>query len=154
SVNLVARYLYGATAPGLAVEGDIDVTPATALAAFPGFRFGLTDETVEPERNSLELDAKTDEEGKATFDVTLPELKATTRLYDANLIVRLADTNGRTVERTLKLPVESDGPRIGIRPLFNADSGIDENSEARFEVIDVSPAGQRIAEKGLTWKLE
>ena len=154
SIDLVAKYLYGATAPGLSVEGDIEVSPVTALATFPGFRFGLADETVEAERNSLELDAKTDEDGKASFDVSLPELKSATRLFEATLIIRLADTNGRTVERTLKLPVKSDGMKIGIRPLFNADTGMDENAEARFEVVAVSPDGQRVAEKGLTWKLE
>jgi len=65
SIKLLAHYLYGATAPGLAVEGDIDVTPVTTLTAFPGFSFGLNDETVEPVRTPLEVDAKTDDDGKA-----------------------------------------------------------------------------------------
>jgi len=154
SISLVAKYLYGATAPGLAVEGDIDVSPVTTLAAFPGFTFGLVDETVEPVRTPLELDAKTDDDGKATFDVSVPELKSSTRQFEANLIIRLADTNGRTVERTLKLPVKSDGARIGIRPLFDVSQGVDENATPQFEVIAVSPDGARIAAKGLTWKLE
>ena len=154
SIDLVAKYLYGATAPGLKVEGDLEVSPVTALATFPGFSFGLADETVEPERNSLELDAETDDDGKASFAVSLPELKSATRLFEATLIIRLADTNGRTVERTLKLPVKSDGMKIGVRPLFDADDGIDEGADARFEVVAVSPDGQRVAEKGLNWKLE
>ncbi|MBN9011053.1 MAG: hypothetical protein J0H63_13340, partial [Rhizobiales bacterium] len=154
SIDLDARYLYGATAPNLSVEGDIDVRPVSTLAAFPNFTFGLADDSAGPSRNPLDIDATTDEDGKASFDVSLPELPASTRPFQAKLIIRLADTNGRSVERTLSLPVKSAGALIGIHPLFDAAKGVDEGSNARFEVIDVAPDGTRVAASGLAWKLE
>jgi len=154
SIDLEAKYLYGATAPDLSVEGDIDVRPVSTLAALPNFTFGLADDAAGPSRNPLDIGATTDEEGKASFDVSLPELPVSTRPFQAKLIIRLADTNGRSVERTLSLPVKPAGTLIGIHPLFDAANGVDEGSNARFEVIAVAPDGSRTAASGLTWKLE
>jgi uncharacterized protein YfaS (alpha-2-macroglobulin family) len=82
----------------------------------------------------------------------VPEPPTSTRPYQADLIVRLADTNGRAVERTLTLPVARSAPLIGIKPLFDGD--IDEGSMARFDAIMVAPDGTRMAEPGVPWKLE
>ena len=40
-IALEGRYLYGAPAAGLRIEGDIRVVPARKLPAQPGFVFGL-----------------------------------------------------------------------------------------------------------------
>ena len=41
------RYLYGAPAAGLELEGEVVVAPAAERAGFAGYRFGLSDEQVE-----------------------------------------------------------------------------------------------------------
>jgi len=153
TINLEARYLYGATAPGLSIDGDIDVKPTDRLDGFPGYAFGLTEEQVEPVRQPIDLAATTDEAGKATLDVGLPELPVSTHPLDARIIVRLADTNGRAVERTLALPVKPATPLIGIKPQFDGNE-VDEDTTPAFNVILVSPDGERIAGSGLTWKLD
>ena len=67
-------------------------------------------------------------------------------------MIRVADTNGRAVERTLERPIAPKAPMIGIKPLFDGD--LDEGANARFNAILVAPDGTRMAKAGLTWKLE
>ncbi len=154
TIQLEARYLYGAPAPGLSVEGDIDVRPAAGLDGFNGYTFGLADDEVEPVRRPIDLAETTDEAGKATLSVGLPEdLPISTHPLDAKVIVRLADTNGRAVERTLELPVKPATALIGIKPQFEGDE-VEEDTTAGFNVVLVSPAGEQIAATGLTWTLD
>ncbi|HET7717318.1 MAG TPA: MG2 domain-containing protein, partial [Bauldia sp.] len=152
-IDLTARYLYGATAPGLSIDGDIDIRPAETLAGFAGYHFGLAEEQIDPVREPIDLGAVTDEEGKATLEVGLPQLPVTTRPLQAQIIVRIADTNGRAVERRLTLPVTPEAPMIGIRPQFSNDE-VEEGAAANFDVILVGADGRRIAEPGLSWRLE
>ena len=151
-IDLSARYLYGAPAPDLPIEGDLDIKAVDSLAAFPGYTFGLKDDSVSPSRQPLDIAATTDKDGKATFDVSLPELPVTTHPLEADLLIRVADTNGRAVERTLQRPIQPTAPMIGVRPLFSGDLG--EGANARFQAIMVAPDGTRMAKAGVTWKLE
>ncbi len=151
-VDIEARYLYGATAPFLAVEGEIAVTPVSTLAAFAGYTFGRLDESMETIRQPIDAYAETDEQGLAQLEVSLPELPASTRLFTAQAIFSITDTNGRAVTRGLSLPVTAAGPRIGIRELFD-DGAAPEGGAAQFDLIAVSPAGERIAMPGVAWSL-
>lgn len=153
TVDLEARYLYGATAPGLSVDGDIDIRPVDTIDRFPGYTFGLAEDTVEPIRRPIDLAAVTDEEGRATLSIGLPDLPVSTHPFAARTIVRLTDTNGRAVERTLALPVTPETPLIGIKPQFEGDE-VEEGASAGFDVILVSSDGERIAGTGLTWTLD
>src|SRR5690606_18854774 len=56
-IDLTARYLYGATAPGLSIDGDIDIRAADGLPGFAGYRFGLSDDRFEPFRDPINLGA-------------------------------------------------------------------------------------------------
>ncbi|MFC6655847.1 MG2 domain-containing protein [Roseibium salinum] len=150
-VTLEAKFLYGSPASGQTLEGDIVVRPVRTLAAYPGYEFGLEDSEAYPERGSLPSGLKTDEDGRLTFEVTLPELPDTTLLYESELIARLVEAGGRYVERDLKLPVALDGPRIGVKPAF--DGGVDEGGPADFSVIVVGADGAEQDAFGLSWTL-
>ena len=152
SIDLSARYLYGAPAPDLPIEGDLDIKAVDSLDGFPGYVFGLKADAIEPSRQPLEIDAATDADGKATFDVSLPELPVTTHPLQAGLVIRVADTNGRAVERTLNRPIQPTAPMIGVKTLFSGD--LDEGANALFQAILIAPDGTRMAKTGLTWKLE
>src|SRR5690606_24249454 len=91
-------------------------------------------------------------EGKATFDVAVPAPPASSHPFTATLVVRLADSNGRAVERTLSRPVKTSAPMIGVRPLF--DGEVSEGAAANFEAILVGADGARAAKAGVTWRLE
>jgi len=152
-IELTARYLYGAKAIGLGVNGEIIATPTDTMKDYPGYRFGLADDPVETVRDSLGGGAITDEEGFAVLDATVPELPATTKLFDAKIVVRVTDTNGRAVERRLELPADAGGPHLGIKPQFDGGS-VAESSNAAFDLIAVGSDGQRIEAKGVAWSLE
>jgi uncharacterized protein YfaS (alpha-2-macroglobulin family) len=151
-IQLTAKYLYGATAIGLGVDGDIIATPTSTSADNPGFSFGLSDDPVESVRDSLGASAVTDDAGEANFDATVPTLPETTKLFNAEIVVRVTDTNGRAVERRLTLPANGNKPHIGIKPNF--DGSVSEGAAASFELIAIGPDGKRIDAKGATWQIE
>ncbi|WP_417666969.1 alpha-2-macroglobulin family protein [Roseibium sp.] len=150
-VSLTARFLYGSPASGQKLEGEIVASPTRELQDYPGFVFGLGDDTSYPRRDSLQSGLVTDNAGELAFDVRLPEVPDTTGLYKGELIARLVEAGGRYVERRLKLPVALEGPKIGIKPLF--DGGVDEGGPAAFSVVMLGKDGQPRAEEALTWML-
>ena len=152
-IEISAKYLYGATAPGLSVEADAVIRPVNGLTDFPGYTFGRVDDTIETTREPLGVIGTTDEAGNVTAELTLPEPQSTTRPLEAQIILRLVDTNGRPVERSLTRPVLAQTDRIGIKPRFERGDGLAEGSEASFDIIAVAPTREAIAKSGLNWTL-
>lgn len=152
SINVDGRYLYGAPASGLELEGEVALKATRTRPDFEGYVFGLADEESQEEsRTTLDALPVLDEEGKATFDVSLGDLPSTTQFLSANITVRMREAGGRAVERSLTLPVKSETPMIGIKPQFSGD--LAENSIGRFHVIGLSADGVKQPMSGLTWKL-
>ncbi|MCD2183085.1 alpha-2-macroglobulin family protein [Rhizobium sp. GN54] len=152
AIDVDGRYLYGAPAAGLEIEGDVALKPTRTSEAFKGYVFGLADEeAMEENRMPIEGLEPLDEDGKARFEVDIAERPATTQLLNADITLRMSEAGGRAVERALTLPVRPEGPMIGIRPA--SDGGVAENSTARFHVIVASPDGRRQEVSGLPWKL-
>jgi len=149
-ITAEARFLYGAPASNLDAEGEAIVSASDTIEAFPGYRFGLADEEFQTLREPQDGLA-TDAEGRLDFRPTLPGGMVSSRPLQAAINIRVIDTSGRPVERSLELPVEGDTPRLGIRPAF--DGEVEENSDAAFSVIAISPNGERIAASGLAWRL-
>ena len=145
-----ARWLYGAPAAAVDVEGTTRVQAADGLADWPGWRFGLYDDEVE-DRSEPIPGAETDADGRARIGVALPELVPTSRLRRADVSVRVLDGSGRPAERKLALPIDDRRPRIGIRALF--DGAVEQGGTARFEVIALGTDGRPIPAAGLTWTL-
>jgi len=153
NVDIAAKYLYGATAPGLAIEADALIRPINGIAAFPGYVFGRQDDTTESQYEPLGVVGTTDEAGNAVAEIVLPEPQATTKPLEARLNLRLVDSNGRTIQRSLTRPVLASGDRIGVRPGFGDSAGLGEGTDATFDVITIAPTGETVATSGLTWKL-
>jgi alpha-2-macroglobulin len=153
SIKLAGRYLYGPPAVGLAIEGEIAVKLSKGdLPGFAGYKFGLADEQVAPVRKPLEGLPVTDAEGKADIAVLLPALPKTSRPLEADVILKLRESGGRTIERTVTLPVDLKSPRVGIRPLFKGGQA-EEGEFARFEAIVAGADGKPVEAKGLKWEL-
>lgn len=151
-IGVDGRYLYGPPAAKLALEGDIVVRAAQHDKAHPGYVFGVSHKTIAPVRETLEISQKTDEKGHADLDIKLPKLPRTARPLSARLAIRLREDGGRTIERTLDLPVETAIARIGIKPAFEGKM-IDEGRQAGFEIISLDADGKRTAQANLTWSL-
>jgi uncharacterized protein YfaS (alpha-2-macroglobulin family) len=151
-VKVAGRYLYGAPAEGLSTEGEIVLSQTRSLVGFAGFEFGLADEEFENARISLDNLPPLDQRGEATVGIDLDDLPDTTQFLTANVTIRASESGGRAVERSVELKVAAEGPRIGIKPLFE-DHQVAENSQAAFQVIAVDSAGSRIAMPGASWSL-
>jgi len=152
TVSADGRYLYGAPAAGLTLEGEVVIRPTTSHPDFDRYSFGLADEEgIEDMRLPLEgLDAL-DDDGLANIDVSLTDLPSTTRLLNADVVLRLREGGGRAVERKLSLPVTPEGPMIGIKPEFEGD--LAENTNAAFNLIALGPDGKQQSLPAARWKL-
>ena len=151
-ITVDGRYLYGAPAAKLELEGEVVVSLASERPGFARYQFGLTDEDVEAVRQPLDNLPDTDENGKARLALTLEKQPATTRPLEAQVIIRMAEPGGRAVERKLTLPVIPGGPMIGIKPLFSGRS-LGEGENATFDVVFASPDGTSLAGNGLRYEL-
>ena len=153
TVDVAGRFLYGAPAAGLDLEGDVTVAVAKEGAGFPGYEFGLADEEVSAARQPLEDLPATDGAGKAKFNVSLDKLPASTHPLEAKIAVRMAEAGGRAVERTITLPVSPSGAMIGVKPQFSGRS-LSDGATAAFDVIVVMPDGTAAARRGLHYELQ
>src|SRR5262249_58545510 len=82
----------------------------------------------------------TDNKGKATLSIGLSKLPETTRPLEADVVVRMAESGGRAVERKLTLPVSPANPMIGVKPLFSGRA-LREGGTPTLDVLMVSPQG-------------
>ena len=152
-VTVDGRFLYGAPAAGLALEGEVTLSTKRQWDRFKGYYFGLADED-QGEATRLPLDnlPKAGDDGKATFPVAVDELPSTTRLINAAVTVRMRETGGRAVERKLDIAIQPESDLIGIRPDFSGDE-VPQGGTAKFSVIASDNKGDRKALDGAQWSL-
>lgn len=152
AVTVDGRFLYGAPASGLDLEGELAIAPAKERPGLPGYQFGLADDEAKAERKPLENLPTTDVAGKARFPVALADLPETTRALQADIIVRMSEAGGRAVERKLTLPIAAAATMIGVKPLFSGRS-LGEGETAGFDVIVAAPDGKMQSRSGLRYEL-
>ncbi|BCH23999.1 alpha-2-macroglobulin family protein [Mesorhizobium sp. L-8-3] len=152
NVTVDGRFLYGAPAAGLPLEGEVTLSTEREWPRYKGYVFGLADEQ-EGEATRIPLSDLPDvgDDGKAEFPIVLDQLPSTTRLLNAEVTVRMRESGGRAVERKLDLRVRPQGDKIGIQPQFEGE--VPMGGTAGFKVIAVDNAGNRKAETGLAWSL-
>lgn len=110
-LEIDGRYLYGAPASDLALEGELTLSATRGLKGFEGYRFGLDDEPGTRKRQPLDSLPRTNAQGKAEVKVSAPPLPETTRPLKADVTIRLREPGGRAVSKTVTLPVTA-GPSI------------------------------------------
>ena len=153
AIIVEGKFLYGPPAAQMKIDGEVIVKVAKGgERAFPGYSFGTQKELVSPVRHPISQSTVTDDNGKAKISIALPRVPKTAKPLEANVVLRLRETGGRTIERNLKLPVALDLTRIGVKPLFEGNS-LAEDQNARFDVIVVGKNGERIAQRNLSWTL-
>jgi hypothetical protein len=153
NLTVDGRFLYGAPAAGLALEGEVTLATTRTWDRYPGYQFGLADEQPgEATRIPLEDLPLVGDDGKATFPVVVDQLPSTTRLISADVAVRMRESGGRAVERRVDIAVKPEGEMIGIRPEFSGDE-VPQGGTAVFKVISVAADGSRQAASALQWSL-
>src|SRR5437016_7404721 len=88
-LKIDGRFLYGAPASGLQLEGDMLVTTASSgRPGYPGYQFGVADEeTSSNERTPIENLPVAYDKGVATFPVILAKPPTSTRSQEAQIFV-------------------------------------------------------------------
>lgn len=152
-VSVDGRFLYGAPAADLSLEGEVVIAPAAERPGFAGYVFGLSDEEVAATRQQLGDLPQTGRDGKATFDLELADIPDTGRPLEARIAVRMAESGGRAVERKLTVPIVADGAALGVKPTFSGRS-LGDGENATFDVIAVAADGKREARNGVRWELQ
>ncbi|MCP5117157.1 MAG: hypothetical protein GY953_40550, partial [bacterium] len=152
-VSVEGRYLYGAPAAGLSLEGELVVRTKRERAGYAGYMFGLASEKDgSAQRFPLEGLSPLDADGETTIDIRLDAVKASTKPRTADLVVRMREGSGRAVERKSSVNITAEDTMIGIQPHFEGGQ-TGENSLAGFGVIAVEPGGGKSALPGVRWSL-
>ena len=154
-ISVDGRFLYGAPAAGLGLDGEIRIAPATERPGFAGYQFGFDEDSDEGAGSDIIPLAdlpETDAKGKASFAAALTKMPASTRPLEATVVVRMAEPGGRAVERSLTLPITPPQAMIGVKPLFTGKS-LGDSDTASFDVVMVAPDGKPVAKQGLHWQL-
>ncbi|RHZ97011.1 alpha-2-macroglobulin family protein [Cereibacter sphaeroides] len=135
-LTVEANFLYGAPGADLAIEGEVLLRAAEGLPKFPGYVFGRSTASFDPQVASFG-GQRTDESGQARFALDLPQVEDPARPLEILVATRVSEGSGRPVERTITRRLRPAEPMIGIRPLFDgvAAQGID----ARFALVGVGP---------------
>ncbi len=152
TVAIDGRYLYGAPAAGLGVEGSVRIRTTRQWDAYPGYLFGLAEERTQTVTRTLDAVPDLDASGKADVPVVLTGAPATTQLLSASVVMRVREPGGRAVESNVDLVVRPERMVIGIKP-DAGEAQVAENSTAGFRVIAVEPDGGKAAVAGLKWRL-
>ena len=148
NISIQAQYPEGQAA---LIPGELHIgvgAAANPFPAFPGFSFGLADETVAPLAQDP-IRFVTDATGKTSIPVKIAASFKSTRPLEAEIAVRLFDSNGRVVEHTVSVPVGTQAYLLGVKPQLT----ILPNQSAHFEVIAVSPDGARQEKAGAGWEI-
>jgi uncharacterized protein YfaS (alpha-2-macroglobulin family) len=153
-VTVDGRFLYGAPASNLDLEGEMKIKAADQRPGFAGYKFGINDDDdeIKGEQTALEDLPQTDDNGKAKFTVALEKMPGTSRPLEAEITVRLVESGGRAVERSLTLPIVPTSTMIGVKPLFSGKS-LGEGENAGFDVILAATDGKQLAGSGLRYEL-
>lgn len=135
TLSVEARYLFGAPASDLDVEGEALLRPTQTVAGWDGYRFGRYDDPVDAELTYLDV-VQTDPAGAARMSVDMPDIAATQPM-ELRVTARVTEGSGRPVERQITAPVLPTRDMIGIAPLF--DGVVGEGTMARFDLVALSP---------------
>ena len=141
SIDVQVDYLYGAPAKDLQVALSGSLSREAQLA---GYDVGLTQEEFILTR-PFDLTLDTDNDGVARFTIPAFELPDQTALSYVNIEAVVTDAAGRQERTNLRTPIENDQIFIGLKPQFDPDQPVAENSEVRFTAAALDSRGDLVS---------
>lgn len=153
SVALEGRYLYGAPAAHLHGEGLVrilrDEEPVPGLKDFV---FGLATQNFSPDQQSVTV-PDTDDAGLSKIEISPDLPEGLTLPLKAEIRLSLFDPSGRSVSKTLTLPIQRHRPMIGVRVVSPPMGSENATQPVPVDVIALNPDNKPIASRALTWTL-
>ena len=132
-VRVAARYLFGAPAGDLPVEGEIRLRTTRMLEDHNGYLFGRYDARFDTRAAYFEP-VRTDVQGAALLQLDMPKLEELpSQPLELGIVVRIAEGSGRPVERRISRTLQPAAALIGIKPKF--EDVLSEGSDAAFDLI-------------------
>lgn len=132
-----ARWLYGAPAADLPVEGELSLRPVRSLPGWEGYVFGREDDT--RTTTASMISGRTGPDGSYRVETRIPpEMANSTRPVQAEMRLSVLEGAGRPVERRSEVLVRPARALPGIKPDFD-DNTVPEGTEAQFSVIALGP---------------
>jgi len=105
NLKWTARFLYGAPASGLALEGDVLVAPPAERSGFAGYVFGVADEATEAMSARRSRTSRRPTPAARHLHGRPAQAAVLDPAAGAQIFVRMVEAGGRAVERKLTLPV-------------------------------------------------
>ncbi|SEI02996.1 alpha-2-macroglobulin family protein [Paracoccus alkenifer] len=134
AVAFDARWLFGAPAADLPVDGELRLTPASTLPGWEGYVFGRHDDASDPDVVAMPS-GQTDASGHFAASAELPPaLQTAARPWQATLVLSVREGAGRPVERRVTRTIAPARTAIGLRPDFEGGS-VAEGSDAGFRIV-------------------
>lgn len=142
--EVAARYLFGAPAADVRVEGGVTFTPEEfGPAAWPEFQFGDSDREFRREvRHARETRA--DSAGRASLEVTPASEWRPASALRATLHATAHDPGGRPVSAYTCRSLDVYSAYVGLRAAAGSESPR-VGMPARFEIVSVDPEGRLTA---------
>ena len=151
-ISVLGRFLYGAPAADLAVDGEATIKlDPKPFPAFGDYFFGLMQEAADSKRIEI-TSAKTDAKGAAALDLDIKIKLDATRPLLAELRITLNEEGGRAIERRVSVPVAHRPLYLGLK-LDAEDGAVAENRPAKFMAVAVDREGNRKAAAKLPFEL-
>lgn len=153
-LDVDAAFLYGAPAAGNRFLAELLYRPALQpIPALKGYFFGDPTITL-PKEPQEAIDTTLADNGKLNQELTLLD-GATPPAAPFEVIVSgsVFESGGRAIRRSMARTVWPAEALVGVRPMFDPDSGPNSNSEVGFEIVKANAEGQLLAADKLKVKL-
>ncbi len=150
-IGVEARYLYGAPASDLPVEGEarlrVDPNP---FPAHSRFRFGLVEGRFD-ERIVKLAPAITNAAGEATLQMTLNTPAKSDPPLRADVVVGVVEPGGRAVRESARIPVRGAAQYVGLALAVDG-GGFGQGKAAEIDAILVDPQGSQLTGE-IEWQI-
>lgn len=141
--EIVSRYLFGPPASSLAVTVKARLLAADfSPKGFEDYSFGDPGKSFEP-LPLLATEGRLDADGRASFDVSIPQDLAPPLALWAEFTGRVREQGGRGVTARKRIPVHAYTLYPGIKRPGSME--LSPRKQAVFEFVTVSPEGERTA---------
>lgn len=150
-VELASSYLFGAPAAGLQATVDLQLgNRDLAVEAFPDFVFSHPARQLVAADDRV-FDGSLDDDGRADFELVLPDLDGAPAAVAARLTARVFEKGGRPTTQAVTVPVDPYPAYVGVAPPERPWVRVDEPLE--LAVVAVGPDGRPLPGRELEVRL-